>query len=122
MMRKLSFFKNKRGESLLEVVVSLAIFSILATTLLTIILSATSINAKAVQTNLQDQENVKGIELDDLSNPKVDYTEVDTNNKIEVTFSSDPTLNFSRSGYVLIGTPYGERLPLKQFSLYEQIY
>lgn len=140
-MNKFNLIKNKRGESLLEVVVSLAIFSILVTTLLTVIMSATGINTKAVRTNKQDQTNTTGFELTDPPTatgvtyvPKAD---VPTGGVHTVSINvssfkaqyipspppptlpapiSVPTLDFERGGKVYTGTPAGEKLPLKKFS------
>ncbi|WMJ22100.1 type II secretion system protein [Paludicola sp. MB14-C6] len=120
-MKLLYSAQNNKGETLIEVVVSLAILSILMVTLISLMMSALSINQKACKTTLEDGINKKGIELKTYSEtPEVDYQEGDANNKIEVKFM-DASLNFSKNGHVLVGEPKGEKMSLKQFNLLEQM-
>jgi len=111
--------KNKRGESLIEVIVSAAIFAILVTGIITVFLTATRVNTTAYRINKADAQI--GAKYDGTA-PTTGVVTVDTQAttdpvpapKFKLTFA-DGIANIEADGTYEVGKSGEVKLPLKQF-------
>lgn len=116
----LSRIKNNRGETLIEVIVSAAIFAILVTGIISIFLTATRVNNTAYKINKADAKI--GAEFDGTK-PVAGVVTVDTQDttapvapapKFKLEFA-DGIADISADGTYEIGKSGEVKLPLKQF-------